>query len=145
MSDSALRSAGFQERRDFPFSSLQHGFFLFFFPLPFIVTPLRVFILFFPPSYYYPPVVFFFFFCSPWVWLKVILRTGSLSERREREKGREGGERGRQKDRTECENSRARGSQAGRLSTVLCSHHFCFRHDWGSLEGHMGLQTVHEC
>lgn len=36
MSDSALCSAGFQEKRDFPFSSLKHmeGFFLLFFMPP---------------------------------------------------------------------------------------------------------------
>lgn len=49
------------------------------------VTPL-MFIPFSPPSCYCP----LFCFCSLWVWLKVILHTGSLSERRER---------GRKKDR----------------------------------------------
>lgn len=91
LSDSALRSAGFfQEKRDFPFSSLQRGVsfvssssLVFFRCLS--VSHLLMFILFSPPSCHYPPL-FSFLFCSLWVWLKVTLHTGFHSGERGAEK-----------------------------------------------------------
>lgn len=95
LSDTALRSAGFQEKRDFPFfltSAL--GFFRspsprFLFPPPLSPPP--------PPCVY--PLLscilllcpcFLFSVCSLWVWLKVTLHTGSLSEREGASGGRGG-------------------------------------------------------
>lgn len=60
-----------------------------------------------------PPLFLLFLFLPLWVWLKVTVHTGSLSQRKE-------GEWSRKKDEGNSENSWG----AGRLSTVLCTHHF---------------------
>lgn len=63
-----------------------------------------------------PPFFLLFLFLPLWVWLKVTVHTGSLSQRKE-------GEWSRKKDEGNSENSRGAWG-AGRLSTVLCTHHF---------------------
>lgn len=134
MSDSALRSAGFQERRDFPFCSLQRSFFFFFFFLfpRLLVYPILPSVLLLCSCFF----LFFLFFGSLWVWLKVILHTGWLTFREERG-GSEAGKRTREKS-----EGAARRTGCPHYSAVIT---FYFRHDWGSLKGRVGLQPVRYC
>lgn len=111
LSDSALRSAGFPEKRDFPFSSLQHGFSLLFLlhstsfhclcHPPLHVHPIS------PPPCHCPDLLVLFFFPCGCGWRS--LSTLAFSLEREAGKGTEGGT--------------VRIAEA-RLSTVLCRHHF---------------------
>lgn len=88
-----------------------------------------------------PPRSFSFLFCSPWVWLKVTVHTGSLSQRKTRRASQ--GE----KDEGNSENRRRGRGAAGRTGCPQRSAliTFCFGHDWGSLEGRVGLETVPDC
>lgn len=72
----------FKRREIFHFPHFSVGFFVFFLH-PSSSFHRLLFTLFSPLSCCYAPVFFFFFWFSLWVWLKVILHTGSLSERRE--------------------------------------------------------------
>ena len=118
------------KRRDiFPFSSLKQAFFLsfnpsFLFPAPspHVYTNLSSILLLYTTHLLFP----FFCFSSPWVWLKVILHTLAYFQRGERERWNSRGGRG-----------AARRAGCPQDCAVIT---FCFRHDWGSLEGHMGLR-----
>lgn len=124
LSDSALRSADFQEKNgDPPPLSPTH------FSISLFLSRLPPVLLFSPPSCCRAPTLFhfslIFLFCdSPWVWLKVILQhwlTFSVQ-------GAQGAAR-REGEEIQGRGLRAAvegegGSRADRLSTGACSHHF---------------------
>lgn len=139
MSESALRSAGFQEKRDFPFSSLQPGVFLFllFGLLPPSSFHCLLFILFSPLSCCCAPVFQFFVFPVGVVeahsahWLTFRQERGGVRQ----------GKRGQGRTVRIAEEGEGAAGRTGCLqhSAVIT---FCFRDDLGSLKGHMGLQAV---
>lgn len=92
--------------------------------------------IFLPP--FYTPFNSFFF---PPLLLRLGVVEGHLCTDSHSQK-KEGEKRSGDKDEKSYENSRERGSQAGRLSTLLCTHHFLSQTWLEKLEGHMGLQSV---
>lgn len=84
LSGSALRSAGFQEKRFFRLPRSSVAFLCFFIPRHHPCPPV---LIPFSPAFCHHVPLFILLFCSPWVWLKVTLRAGFHSREREKRRG----------------------------------------------------------